>query len=87
MERCGIREESIDDDRGQLQSRGLQTIVDISKDIGDGLAAKLTTRTLPILVHNQCRRIYTTPSVIATKKTQEGWVKLSSWCEQYSQST
>ena len=68
MERCGICEENIDDDRGQLQSRGLQTIVDICKDIGDGLAAKLTTRTLPILVHNMCRRIYTTPSVIATKK-------------------
>lgn len=72
MELCGICEQTIMSDHGAIHANGLQTILNISRDIGDGLADKLSEMSIPIAIHKQCRSRYTKPSSIkATKRKMQ----------------
>ena len=68
MALCRICEEKIESDHGRIQSAGLQSIIDISNEVDDGLAKIILEKPLPIPIHTKCRRTYTTPSTIAAKK-------------------
>ena len=65
---CDFCEKSILDDAGTLQKQGLNTVIEISKTIKDGLYLKLETRSLPIPIHVACRKKYTKPSTVSSRK-------------------
>lgn len=68
MALCGICQQNIESDRGNIQSEGLKNLIDISNELCDGAAARLLQLPLPIPIHKTCRRNYTKPSIIASKK-------------------
>ena len=71
MANCGICDQPIERDLGNLQSAGLQRITEISNQIKDGLAEKLMGKPLPIPVHAGCRRKYTMPSTVSAAKKRK----------------
>lgn len=65
---CGICQQYIESDRGNIHSEGLKNLIDISNEVCDGVATCLLQLPLPIPIHKICRRNYTKPSIIASKK-------------------
>ena len=65
---CGMCGNEINSDRGCLQKEGADTVIEISEQLNDGLAARIRTMTFPILIHKACRRNYARPSTVNAKK-------------------
>ena len=70
METCDFGGLEITSDRGSMHMRGLDKVLEISKEIDDGLDAKLADKTLPIPIHVACRKKYIKPSTIAKRKRE-----------------
>ena len=70
METCDFCGLEITSDRGSMHMRGLDKVLKISKEIDDGLGAKLADKTLPIPIQVACRNKYIKPSTIAKRKRE-----------------
>ena len=68
MASCPLCEIPISGDRGKILEKGLKTLLVISKELDDGIADRLIHIPLPIPVYITCRRHYTKPSTVCSKR-------------------